>query len=152
MHNSVTFAVVVAATAQTFFRRVQRLLKDEVKIGRAYNSSLHRGKHLDFTQRHLVALGQPVLHKIDDGSSYTVGIIILDEEEICVHAIADVREPPFIDGMGTHNNTAGLGLTEYTGQPYYWYLARLYDVAQDIAGTYTGQLVDVSDQYQAHGF
>ena len=116
LHYAVAQFVGGSATADSQIGCVECLLQHHVQIGCTYHASLHRGKHLDVTLRLIVSFWQTIFYKIHDFRSHLLWIFILDKEEICLFAVARVRIISLVDGVGTHDDSARLRLSEDAGE------------------------------------
>lgn len=151
LHNPVVRAVGVTATADARRSRVKRLLQKEVEVGGPYNATLHGCQHLDVAKGLFVGRRQAVFHEVDNLLRHSLRVVVLDEEEIRLLAVADVRESPLVDCVGIHDDTAGLRLAENPCKAYYGNAARIDDVTQHIARSNAWKLVDVAHKDEAHG-
>jgi hypothetical protein len=72
------------------------------------------------------------------------------KKKVGLLAVADVGHASGIDGVGVHDDAAGLCLTEDTGEAHHGDDTRVDDVTEHVASTDTRQLVHVADKQQAH--
>ena len=108
------------------------------------------GEHLDVVGADVVCLGDAILHDVDNlGGCQTRGFL-LDEEEIGVLSIADVGEVALVDSVGIGDDTATHCLAEYAGETHDGNPLGVDDVTEHVSYSDAGQLVDVTDKYQAH--
>ena len=60
----------------------------------------------------ILSLWQAILYKFYYFFSYLFRFFIFDEEEVGLLAVARIRLMPLVEGMGTHDESAGLSLPE----------------------------------------
>ena len=101
----------------------------------------------------MVSLGNAVADDVDDVHDFlrrTLGVFLLNKEEVGSAPVADIGEGALVDLVGISDDTARLCLTEDARQSDDGNCARVDDVAEHVARSHAGQLVDVADKYQAH--
>ena len=150
MHHPVALTEGIATAVQCQLGSVQYGLQGCVQIGSTDHTPLHRGKDLDVACRTFIGFGQAFFYQLDDGFSHLFRFFYLHKEEVGLLTVAGVGELSLVDGMGTHDDAAGLCLPEDTGQPDDRNLFGIDDVTKHVPGTHTGKLVDVAHQYKAH--
>jgi len=91
-----------------------------------------------------------VADQVDNGRGYLIGLLALHEEEVGLLAVADIGHPSFVDGVGVHDDTAGLCLAEDTSETDNGDDTGVDDVTEYVARTDTRQLVHVTDKQQTH--
>ena len=94
---------------------------------------------------------KPVLHQIHDLRRRDLRILLPDEEEIRVSAVAQIGHESLIDPVCVGNDPAGLSLPEDLCQPYNRERTAFDQIPQHISGTNRWQLIHIPDQNQGHG-
>ena len=98
----------------------------------------------------MICLGDAVLHDVDYLGSGQTRVFLLDEEKVGILSIADVGEVALVDSVGVGDNPAGHCLAEYAGETHDGNPLGVDDVTEHVSYSDAGQLVDVTDKYQAH--
>ena len=150
LQHAVAFAEGETGACEAVARGIDTLLNGDVEVVGSDDAALHGREHLDAAPRYVVGLGQAVADQIDDGRGNLVGLLALHEEEIGLLAVADVGHVSGIDGMGVHDDTTGLCLTENAGEAHHGNDTRIDDVAEHITRTDTRQLVHITNEQQTH--
>ena len=150
LQHAVAFAEYESGTGEAVAGGVDTLLDGHVQTVGTDGTALHGREHLYAAPWYVVSFWQAVADQVDDGRGYLLGLLALHEEEVGLLAVADVGHPPFVDGVGVHDDTAGLCLTEDTGETDNRNDTGVDDVSEYVAGTDTRQLVHVTDKQQTH--
>ena len=150
LQHAVAFAEHESGTGEAVAGGVDTLLDGHVQTVGTDGTALHGRGHLYAAPWYVVGFRQTVTDQVDDGRGYLLGLLAFHEEEVGLLAVADVGHPSFVDGVGVHNDTAGLCLTEDAGETDNGDDAGVDDVTEYVAGTDTRQLVHVTDKQQAH--
>jgi hypothetical protein len=67
----------------------------------------------------VVCLGDAVLHNVDYLGSGQTRVFLLNEEEVGVLSIADVKEVALVNSVGIGDNPAAHCLAEDAGEPHH---------------------------------
>ena len=137
LQHAVAFAEHESGTGEAVAGGVDTLLDGHVQTVGTDGTALHRREHLYAAPWYIVGFRQAVADKVDDGRGYLLGLLTLHEEEVRLLAVADIGHPSFVDGMGVHDDTAGLCLTEDTGETDDGDDTRIDDISEYVASTDT---------------
>ena len=150
LQHTVAFAKHESGTGEAVAGGVDTLLDGHVQTVGTDGTALHGREHLYAAPWYVISFRQTVADQVDDGRGYLLGLLALHEKEVGLLSVTDVGHPSFVDGVGVHDDTAGLCLTEDTGETDNGDDTRIDDVSEYVAGTDTRQLVHVADKQQAH--
>jgi len=116
LQHTVAFAEHESGTGESVADGVNTLLDGHVQTVGTDGTTLHRREYLYAAPWYIVGFRQTVADQVDDGRGYLLGFLAFHEEEVRLLAVADVGHPFLVDGVGVHNDTAGLCLTEDAGE------------------------------------
>ena len=142
--------VLESATRKAVTNGIDSFLKGDIQVRGSHHTALHWSQHLDVVGADAVSLGNAVAHDVHDFLRRPLGVFLLNKEEVGRAPVADIRESSLVDLVGIGDDTARLCLTENARQSDDGHCARVDDVAEHVACSHAGQLVDVADKYQAH--
>ena len=150
LQHAVAFAEHESGTGESVAGGVDTLLDGHVQTVGTDGTALHGCEHLYAAPWYVVGFRQTVADKVDDGRGYLLGLLAFHKEEVGLLAVADVGHPSLVDGVGVHDDTAGLCLAEDAGETDNGDDTRIDDVSEYVAGTDTRQLIHVADEQQTH--
>ena len=146
LQHTVAFAEHESGTGEAVAGGVDTLLDGHVQTVGTDDTAQHGREYLYAAPWYIVGFWQTVAYQIDYGQGYLLGLLALHEEEIGLLAVSDVGHPSLVDGVGVHDDTAGLCLAEDAGETDNGDDTRIDDVSEYVAGTDTRQLVHVADK------
>lgn len=114
LQHAVAFAEHESGTGEAIAGGVDTLLDGHVQTVGTYGTALHGREHLYAAPWYVVGFRQTVADQVDDGRGYLLGLLARHEKEVGLLAVADVGHPSLVDGVGVHDDTTGLCLTEDT--------------------------------------
>ena len=111
---------------------------------------MHGGQHLDFINGiKTKALRDAVCNQLQDNSQHFFRVFLFDKIKIVVRIVGTVciqiRDDPFVDFVGIHNDPASLSLAKYFIQSDHRHRRRGNNIIKYIAGPNRWQLIDITD-------
>ena len=100
--------------------------------------------------RRFVITRKVVFYQSDDLLHRFLRIFFFYIEEIRIFSIGNIRKFAFINGMRIHDNPAALCLSKNPGQTNHRKHAGINNITQHISRSHRWELIDISNQYQAH--
>ena len=137
LQHTVAVAEHESGTGEAIAGGVDTLLDGHVQTVGTDGTALHGREYLYAAPWYIVGFWQAVADQIDDGRGYLLGLLARNKEEVGLLTVADVGHPSVVDGVGVHNDTAGLCLAEDAGETDNGDDAGVDDVTEYVAGTDT---------------